>query len=145
MRAWQGLQTSKVKQWCSEGSSRPLTASLPVAALISSVAAQEASLPLFAGESVDLNPHLQALERLMGLLDPELCAAMVAAHERDGMGPSAFGFAYEWLMLLGKRQLTNDQARHACVLSHYLIQASGVCSLFIFCGSLRQPMCASCS
>ena len=82
-----------------------------------SVAAQGASLPLFAGDNVNLGPHLQALERLLTLLDPDLCAAMVAAHQRDGMGPSAFGFAHEWLMLLGKRQLTTEQARHACVLS----------------------------
>lgn len=101
---------------------RPLTASLPIAALTIIVAAQEASLPLFAGESVDLNPHLQALERLLALLDPDLCASMVAAHERDGMGPSAFGVAHEWLMLLGKRQLTPEQARHTCVLSQFFFR-----------------------
>ena len=92
-------------------------ASGSLSALSESLAAQEASLPLFAGENVLLNPHLEALGRLMELLDPDLRDAMVAAHERDGMGASPFAFAHEWLLLLGKRQLVPAQARYAYRLS----------------------------
>ena len=81
--------------WCAVRVTWSLPLLLP--ALTESVAAQEASLPLYAGNTVQLTPHLEAFERLLKLLDPELCQAMVAAHERDGMGPSAFGFLHEWL------------------------------------------------
>ncbi len=107
------------------------------------MAAQEASLPLYAGDAVDLTPHLEALKRLMALLDPELCQALVAAHERDGMGPSAFGWAQEWLLLLGKRQFTSAQARHACSVITSLFRRAGLLALVYTCGSLRQPICAS--
>lgn len=84
-----------------------------MSALTESVAAQEGNLPLYAGNDVLLTPHLEALERLLKLLDPELRDAVVAAHERDGMGASPLAFAHEWLLLLGKRQLVPAQARYA--------------------------------
>ncbi|KAK9833982.1 hypothetical protein WJX81_000558 [Elliptochloris bilobata] len=46
----------------------------------------EADLPLFSPGEVNLAPNLEALGRLLTVLDPELSHAMAAAHERDGMG-----------------------------------------------------------
>ena len=81
---------------------------------------------------------------MLKLLDPELSHTMVAAHERDGMGPSAFGFAQEWLLLLGKRQFVSHQARDACSSFTSLSKHAVLAALRWFCGSLRQPLYGSC-